>query len=86
MIDIERHGDCAVLKFNRPDALNALLAPFDGVVRGLIRDGQQVANGMKIGDVDPRGDASTCFEISDKALAIAGGVVEAVLSWPPPAR
>ena len=26
MIDIERHGDCAVLKFNRPDALNALNA------------------------------------------------------------
>jgi enoyl-CoA hydratase len=24
MIDLERHGDCAVIQFNRPDALNAL--------------------------------------------------------------
>ena len=30
MIDIGRHGDCAVLKFNRPDALNALNA--DGLI------------------------------------------------------
>ncbi len=55
-------------------------APFDGVVRGLIAGGTPVWIGMKIGDVDPRSD--TRFdEISDKALAIGGGVLEAVMSW-----
>jgi xanthine dehydrogenase accessory factor len=35
---------------------------------------------MKIGDVDPRNEAAYCWEISDKALAIGGGVLEALLS------
>ncbi len=56
-------------------------APFDGVVRGLIAAGLAVQAGAKIGDVDPRGDASQCSEISDKSLAVGGGVVEAVLTW-----
>ena len=55
-------------------------APFDGVVRGAIRDGMQVRAGLKIGDVDPRGDPAACWEISDKALAVGGGVLEAVLA------
>ena len=56
-------------------------APFDGVVRGLIAPGTAVPAGLKIGDIDPRGDVATCFTISEKALAIGGGVVEAVLTW-----
>ena len=51
----------------------------DGVVRGLLHAGLPVHPGMKVGDVDPRGVVSHCFSISDKALAIAGGVVEAIL-------
>ena len=54
--------------------------PFAGVLRGLIRDGLVVPKGMKIGDVDPRDDASLCYLVSDKALAIGGGVLEAILS------
>lgn len=57
-----------------------LVAPFDGVVRGLIADGISVSAGLKIGDVDPRCDQAACHEISDKALAVGGGVVEAVLT------
>lgn len=57
-----------------------ITAPFDGVVRGLIRPGTAVVDTLKIGDVDPRVD-SRCDEISDKALAIGGGVVEAVMTW-----
>jgi len=53
-------------------------------VRGLIRPGIPVTAGQKIGDVDPRGDVELCRRISDKALAIAGGVLEAILSEPPP--
>lgn len=58
-----------------------VLAPFDGVLRGLVHDGLLVKAGMKIGDVDPRAKREHCFTISDKALAIGGGVLEAILSW-----
>ncbi len=55
-------------------------SPLAGVARGLIAPGHPATTGLKIGDVDPRGDRSASFEISDKALAVGGGVVEAVLS------
>lgn len=50
-----------------------------GVLRGLIADGTVVHRGMKAGDVDPRGEVSYCDTVSDKALAIGGGVLEAIL-------
>ncbi len=56
-------------------------APFDGILRGLAHDGLVAQAGMKIGDVDARADRATCFGISDKALAVGGGVLEAILSW-----
>ncbi len=57
-------------------------APFDGAIRGLIDVETQVTAGLKIGDVDPRAKREHCFTISDKSLAVAGGVLEAVLSAP----
>ena len=54
-------------------------AELDGVVRGLIRAGIQVNKGLKVGDVDPRGDVSYLTTISDKARAVAGGVLEGIL-------
>ena len=51
----------------------------DGVLRGLIADGTEVRLRMKCGDVDPRGDSSHCCQVSDKALAVGGGVLEAIL-------
>jgi xanthine dehydrogenase accessory factor len=59
----------------------AVVAPFAGVVRGLIAPGTAVPAGLKIGDLDARGDVSACFTISDKALAIGGGVLEAILTY-----
>jgi len=56
-------------------------APFDGILRGLVHDDLMVKTGMKIGDVDPRANREHCFTISDKALAIGGGALEAVLTW-----
>lgn len=56
-------------------------APFNGVLRGLIADDVLVPAGLKIGDVDPRAVPEHCFTISDKALAIGGGALEAILSW-----
>lgn len=55
-------------------------ARIDGVLRGLIRSGTQVIKGMKVGDIDPRGERSYCYTISDKARAIGGAVLEAILS------
>jgi xanthine dehydrogenase accessory factor len=54
-------------------------AKISGVLRGLLADGLPVKAGMKVGDVDPRGVREHCFTISDKARAIGGGVLEAVL-------
>jgi xanthine dehydrogenase accessory factor len=59
-----------------------VIAPFAGVLRGLIRPGISVQKGVKIGDIDPRNDPDYCFSVSDKALAIAGGVLEAILAAP----
>ena len=55
-------------------------APFGGVLRGLIHPHVQVTAGFKIGDLDPRGVTQHCFTISDKSLAIGGGVLEAILA------
>jgi xanthine dehydrogenase accessory factor len=55
-------------------------APFAGVLRGLLRPGTIVQSGLKIGDLDPRDDAKLCTAVSDKALSVGGGVIEAILS------
>ena len=60
----------------------AVLAPFDGVLRGLIKPGSQVIKGTKISDVDPRGDPAICTLVSDKSRAVGGGVLEAILACP----
>ncbi len=57
-----------------------VLAPFDGVLRGLIHDGLLVREGMKVGDVDPRPETFRCWTVSEKSLAIGGGVLEAILT------
>jgi xanthine dehydrogenase accessory factor len=59
---------------------HSVLSPIAGVLRGIIRDGLHVSKGLKIGDVDARNDVSACYLVSDKALAIGGGVLEAILS------
>jgi xanthine dehydrogenase accessory factor len=67
-------------KIAEVDSQYGVVSPFAGVLRGLIRPGLQVTKGLKIGDVDARDDASVCHLVSDKALAIGGGVLEALLS------
>lgn len=54
-------------------------AGLDGVLRGLIRPGTEVVKGIKLGDIDPRGRREYCDTISDKARAIAGAVLEAIM-------
>jgi xanthine dehydrogenase accessory factor len=56
-------------------------AGLDGMLRGLIRPGTTVTAGLKLGDIDPRGQRVYCHTISDKARAIAGAVLEAVMRY-----
>lgn len=51
----------------------------EGVLRGVLHDGLKVTANAKIADVDPRGEVEHCFTVSDKAWAVGGGVLEAVL-------
>ena len=53
-------------------------AEISGVLRGVAHTGIAAEAGCKVGDIDPRSDPMCCFTISDKANAIAGGVMEAV--------
>ena len=55
-------------------------APFSGVLRGLIASDTAVKAQLKIGDIDARADRAACFTISDKALSIGAGVLEAILT------
>ena len=50
-----------------------------GMIRGMLRSGIAIAAGVKAGDIDPRGEREYCYAISDKARAIGGGVLEAIL-------
>lgn len=56
-----------------------IISPFDGILRGMIHPSVTVEEGMKIGDVDARNDPSLIKLVSDKALSVAGGVVEVVM-------
>lgn len=58
----------------------SIISKIDGIVRGLIREDTYVHKGMKIGDVDPRvEELKNCYTISDKARAIGGAVLEAIM-------
>ena len=70
-----RVGDVAATVADRP-----MVCTLDGVLRGILADGTPVRRGMKAGDIDPRCEIEHCYCASDKALAVGGGVLEAVLS------
>lgn len=55
-----------------------VVAAVGGVLRGLLRSGLWVERGLKVGDVDPRAIPEHCHTISDKSLAVGGGVLEAI--------
>ncbi|MEA2157390.1 MAG: xanthine dehydrogenase accessory factor [Solirubrobacteraceae bacterium] len=55
-----------------------LLAPLDGILRGLTHDGVQVTRGTKVVEVDPRGDESAAFGLGERPLRIAEGVLAAI--------
>ena len=56
-----------------------VVAQIYGVIRGQIRNNTMVKEHLKIGDIDPRGNRQHCTTISEKARAIGGSVLEAIL-------
>ena len=80
--DHVRAGDLLAVVRGPQGETSAVRAPFDGVLRGLLHPRVPVEAHMKIGDVDPRAAREHCFTVSDKSLAIGGGVLEAILmAW-----
>lgn len=67
-------GDIAATVNGEP-----MVCTLDGVLRGILADGTPVFKGMKAGDVDPRCKVEHCYTASDKATAVGGGVLEAIL-------
>lgn len=56
-----------------------VVSALDGRIRGLVHPQAELSAGTKVGDVDPRGQRIDPDLISDKALAVGGGVLEALL-------
>ena len=69
-----KQGDVAATVDGAP-----MVCTLDGVLRGILPEGTPVFRGMKAGDIDPRCSVDHCYCASDKALAVGGGVLEAVL-------
>lgn len=69
-------GDVAGYVAGKP-----MVCTIGGTLRGLLADGVPVTKGMKSGDVDPRCEEAHCRCASDKALAVGGGVLEAILHF-----
>lgn len=72
--DLVQEGDLMAHVGDAP-----IIAPLSGMVRGLLSDGIEVPVGFKIGDIDPRGERADATTVSDKARAIAGAVLEAMM-------
>ena len=55
-----------------------LLAPLDGILRGLTHDGIVVQEGAKVVEVDPRADVSKVIGIGERPRRIGEGVLAAI--------
>jgi len=72
--DVVEAGECVATVAGQP-----VVAGVAGILRGLIRPGTMVTRGLKVGDVDPRGDRGNVNTISEKARALGGSVLETIL-------
>ena len=55
-----------------------LLAPLDGILRGLVHDGVAVQQGAKVLEVDPRADPAKVSGIGERPRRIGEGVLAAI--------
>lgn len=74
--DMVQAGDTVAYVEDQP-----VVSTISGCLRGLLPQGCAVTAHMKAGDVDPRCKQEHCYTVSDKALAIGGGVLESIMRW-----
>lgn len=55
-------------------------APFDGILRGIVRDGTEIPAGVKLLEIDPRGRKANWTGIDSRGQLIANAVGEAILT------
>jgi hypothetical protein len=53
-------------------------APFDGILRGIVRDGAEVPSGVKLLEIDARGRKANWTGIDERGRLIANAVGEAI--------
>jgi xanthine dehydrogenase accessory factor len=53
-------------------------APFDGIVRGIVRDGTEVPSGVKLLEIDARGRQASWTGIDSRGQLIANAVAKAI--------
>jgi xanthine dehydrogenase accessory factor len=56
-------------------------APFDGILRGIVRDGTEVPAGAKLLEIDSRGRRANWTGIDDRGRLIATAVAEAISQY-----
>jgi hypothetical protein len=54
-------------------------APFDGVLRGVVRDGTEAPAGVKLLEIDPRGRRATWSGVDPRSQLIAKAVTRAIM-------
>lgn len=74
--DIVKKG--AIVAYSDDSPVFALM---DGLIRGMLQDGVLVTENMKCGDIDAKYDINSIHTISDKARAISGAVLEAIVTY-----
>ena len=77
---VEEGQKIAEVESKTGSQITEIISPIKGILRGLVRSGLEVTEKMKIGDIDPRDDISFSALVSDKALSVGGGVLEAILT------
>jgi len=76
-----KQGDLLARITDAQEQVTEVRAHLDGVMRGALPNGVQVAAGQKIAEIHPTLEQEECFTISDKARCISGSVLEAVVTW-----
>ena len=74
--DLVQEGQIVAYTGGKP-----VYAKMTGIVRGMLQNGVQVEENLKIGDIDARCERTHCFTISDKARSVGGAALEAVTQF-----
>lgn len=74
--DIVTAGETVGFVGNTP-----VITKIGGTVRGLLKHGLPVHQGMKLGDIHPAADSKVPSEITDKARLVGKGVLTAIRAW-----